>query len=339
VINRRPSLGLSSIPNVPILEEPPTYAARIHTLHLPLLLACFVALLTGCYERKQAMILNPDGSGKVVIETEAELPAVAAPGQGKPSAIEFGRSLARDLINKTQGIEGWSDLSIRQTPDGRAHVSATAYFSDISRLRFDFPILFKWQRQADGTYLFAVTRERNTAPPNPPGLTDDQIKEQVSIAQSSYKDRQPLLQTSLSTFNLQLTFQLPGDITETHLLTRQATTPPAPQSALRTVSFVIDGKKLSAALDKFMADDAAIATTIRSGADLMSNDDVLLESMYGQKGPVTATVRVPPDAGPVFDYDREAKAALAHEPQMLKDAGVETVPRLTVKPPATTQAK
>ena len=305
---------------------------------LSLLLTLSALFLPGCFDRKQAMILNPDGSGKVVIDTEADLPAVAAPGQGKPSAIEVGRLLAKDLINKTQGVQAWSDLSIRQTPEGRAHVSATAYFTDISRLRFDFPIVFKWQRQTDGTFLFSIARERNTAAPNPPKMTDAQIKEQVSIAQSRYKDQQPLLHTSLSTFNLQMTFTLPGDITESRLFTRQATTPPAPQSALRTVSIAIDGKKLSAALDKFIADDAAIAATIRSGADLMSNDDMLLESMYGQKGPVSATVRVPPDAGAAFDYDREAKAAQAHEPQMLKDAGVETVPHLTVTP-ATTQSK
>jgi hypothetical protein len=291
-----------------------------------------VLLLPACYEQKQSATINPDGSGKVVIETRAAVPAVAAPDQGRPTAQEFGRQLARDFINKTQGVEGWSDLSIRQAENGDALVTATAYFPDLNRLRFDLPLVFSWKRQDDGAFRLAIQRDR--APARPPlNLTDDQVREQVAQAQARYREQQPALPTALSTFKVTMTFLLPGDVTDARVLSLAPAASAA--AAPRSVSITLEGRKLIAALDKFMADDAAIAATIKSGNDLLSNDDLLLEAMFGQKGPVGATVHLPPDAPPAFDYPRDAKAALAREAQMLKDAGIQTVPTVTVTPPTT----
>lgn len=288
------------------------------------------ALLPACYEQKQAVTLNPDGSGMVVIETRAAVPAVAGPDREKPSALEFGRQLAKDFINKTQGVEGWSGLSIRQADNGDAVVTATAYFPDIHRLRFDLPVLFSWKRQDDGTYRFGIERERG--PNRPPlQLTDEQVREQVAQAQARYREQQPALQTALSTYRVTMTFTLPGDVSDARVLTVAGGGAGGPADA-RTVTLALEGKKLIAALDKFMADDAIVAATIKSGSDLLSNDDLLLEAMFGSKGPVGATVAVPAGAGPAFDYARDAKAALAQEARMLKDAGVETVPKYSVTP-------
>jgi hypothetical protein len=285
---------------------------------------CFILVAAGCYEQKQAAVINPDGSGRVVIETRAAVPAVTVPGKGKPTAEEFGRQLAKDFINKTQGVEGWKDLTIRGTREGDALVTATAYFPDIRKLRFSLPLVFTWQRQENGTYRFGMERERGPGTPEPLKITDAQLKEQVGKAQASYREQRPALQTALSTFKLTLAITLPGEVFETKVLT-QGTGEQA-----QTVTIAIEGNKLVAALDKFMADEATMGTTIASGNDLMSNDDLLLESMFGQKGPVSAGVRV--NGAPAFNYPLEAKAALAQEPEMLKAAGVELVPKFIVKP-------
>lgn len=289
-----------------------------------LVLLCFISIAAGCYEQKQAAVINPDGSGRVVIETRAAVPAVTVPGKAKPTAEEFGRQLAKDFINKTQGVEGWKDLSIGSTPEGDARVTATAYFPDVRKLRFALPLVFTWERQEDGTYRFGMERERGPGTPEPLKITDAQVKEQVEKAQASYREQRPALETALSTFKLTLAFTLPGEVFETKVLTQ------GKGEEAQTVEITIEGTKLVAALDKFMADEAAIGKTIRSGNDLLSNDDLLLESMFGLKGPVSAGVRVNPV--PAFNYPLEAKAALAQEPEMLKAAGVELVPKFIVKP-------
>jgi hypothetical protein len=291
--------------------------------------ACCTLTLPACYEQRQTATINPDGSGKVIIVTRAAVPAVAAPDRGKPSTLEFGRQLAKDFINKTQGVEGWADLSIRQADNGDAVVTATAYFPDVNRLKFDLPLAFSWKREEDGTFRFGIERDRAPARV-PPKLTDEELKKQVAEAQARYKEQQPALQTALSTFKVTMTFMLPGDVSDAQVFSLIGAGPGG--EGARTVSLTLEGKKLMAALDKFMADDATIAATIRSGNDLLSNDDLLLEAMFGRKGPVAATVHVAPDAAPAFDYPHDAKAALAREAQMLKDAGVETVPTVTVAP-------
>jgi hypothetical protein len=99
-----------------------------------LLLALFApAFLAGCYERKQTALLNPDGSGKIRIETTVVVPAQGAPGQEKTNAVAYGRLVAADLINLTRGVDAWSELSITEVvnpPDHpgpvRASIAVTA---------------------------------------------------------------------------------------------------------------------------------------------------------------------------------------------------------------------
>jgi hypothetical protein len=287
------------------------------------LLAALALAAAGCYERKQAGVLNPDGSGKVVIETDVAVPAAGAPGQQKPTAESFGRQLAAEWIDGAQGVDAWSDVSVSRTADGRARITATAYFPDVSRVRFDGPLAVSWRRQEDGAYRFAVERPRSPVPPAA-ALTAAEVKEQVARAQAQYKDQQLALQTALSTFALHLAYRLPGEVTESRVLAKEG----------RTVSLTLDGKKLAAALDQFMADDAAVAATIAAGRDLTENDDFLLAAMYGQKGPIAATVRVPADALPAFDYAAQVRAARDRQPAMLKAAGVELSAR-PAGPPAT----
>jgi hypothetical protein len=284
-------------------------------------------LLPGCYERKQTAILNPDGSGKMLIETDVAVPSNDVPGKEKPTAVSFGRQLIADFINNSQGVAAWSDVAVTELADGRAHIAAVAYFPDISLLHFDLPLTFTWKKQDDGTYLFGVERTRS-APTAPVAMTDDQVREQVSKAQAQYKEQQLAMQTALTAFNLQMTFTLPGEITQSHIFTKQD----------RNVSLTLDGKKIAGALDKFMTDDAALTATIRSGKDLIENDDILLNAMYGEKGPVAAVVKVPADALSAFDYRGESLRAAAVQHDMLEDAGVQILPKFIVKPPATAPA-
>ena len=280
-------------------------------------------LLAGCYDRKQTGIINPDGSGKVVIDTDVAVPAFDAPGKEKPAAIDYGRQLAADLITNTQGVDAWSDVAVSPAAEGHVHYTATAYFPDITKLRFDVPLVFRWQRNQDGTHTFAIERFRNEPAATRPAPSDAELKGLVASAQAQYKQQHGALETALSVYKLRIEYTLPGEITASHILEKNG----------HAVSITLEGKKIIAALDKFVADDVAMAATIKSGKDMTDNDDILLEGMYGQKGPVSATVKMAADAAPAFDYATEMRAAARGQAEMLKAAGVVLIPPFIVQPP------
>jgi hypothetical protein len=184
------------------------------------------------------------------------------------------------------------------------------------------PLVYSWKAQPNGTRVLTLERTRG-APSATMAFSDEELKAQVAKTQALYKAQQPVLQTALAAFNLHITFLLPGDIVECQVFTQKD----------RGVSLTLDGKKIMAAMDKFMADDGAIAATIKSGKDLSENDDYLLDAMYGKKGPVSATVKLPADAVGAFNYGMESRAAAAAQHDMLEAAGVVLLPKFIVKPP------
>ncbi len=288
-----------------------------HCAVLALLAAPF---LVGCYERKETAVLNPDGSGKMYLETVVAVPSQGLPGREKPTALSFGRQVAAELINSTRGVEAWSDLSITEVAGGRACVAAWAYFNNINALKFDQTLVFVWKRDAQGA-SFSIERARS-AVQSYTDISDAEIKKLIGQAQADYKQQQLALQTQLNAYRLEMTFELPGAVTDASIFAHDG----------NTVSLTIDGKKAMQALDKFMADDAALRATFKAGQDLPANDDLMLESMYGRKGPIRALVKIAPDAAPAFDYRTEVVVAQLGQAEMIKQAGVELLPRFTVTP-------
>ena len=159
-------------------------------------------------------------------------------------------------------------------------------------------------------------------------LSDDELKKLVGQAQADFATQKPTLKVQLEAFSLEMHFELPGEVTDTQLLTREG----------NTVSLTLDGKKAFVALDKFMADDGALAATFKKGEDSPANDDIMLASMYGQKGPMSARVKLTSETKAAFDYHTEARVAQLAQADMLKQAGVELIPRFIVNDtqPATT---
>jgi hypothetical protein len=286
-------------------------------------------LLSACYERKDTAILNPDGSGKIVLQVQI---AVAPAGEGKKADVAgTGRLFAANLINSTRGVDAWADVGIAEAPDGRAVITGTAFFPDINKLKLDLPIEFTWKRDADGA-TFAI--QRSHAALRPSGTqpaarpTEIQVRDLVKQAQDQYKQNQPNLQVQLGAYKHDFFFQLPGTLERERLLSKNE----------GAISFSLDGKKVARAIDEIMANQDALSATFAAGTDGPANDDILLQSIFGQKGPVSVHVKFPNGALPVFDYRSEMRAAQLLEPQMLKDAGVQLLSTFTIKPPATATA-
>src|SRR5262245_1962593 len=99
--------------------------------------ACIACLLSGCLETTRIYVLNPDGSGKVTVDTLMPDQATAADGNEKPNPAkqkEVAKLMAQDLVSQSEGVDAWSDLVFDVNADGKAHIKGTAYFSDINNL-------------------------------------------------------------------------------------------------------------------------------------------------------------------------------------------------------------
>ena len=293
---------------------------------------CFVIVailagagLPGCYERKETAVLNPDGSGKMYVETVMAIPSQGLPGKEKPTALSFGRQVAAELINSTRGVDAWADLAITEVDGGKAKVAVTAYFNDLNALKFDQTLVFVWKRDAQGATL-SLERARSGVQ-SYSDISDADLKTLIAQAQSDYKEQRLALQTQLNAYKLDMSLQLPGEITDSQIFQREG----------NTVSLTIDGKKAIQALDKFMADENALRATFKAGQDLPANDDLMLNSIYGRKGPLRVVLKIAPDAKPLFDYRTEVRAAQIFQSQMIKDAGVELIPKFIVTPSTQTR--
>ena len=83
-----------------------------------------LAFFTGCFEVKEEIILNPDGSGKAMVEViTINSDALMGGFTGKKPSES---SAALSMIEKSKGVDVWKDVTYGKTQDGRAFVKGTA---------------------------------------------------------------------------------------------------------------------------------------------------------------------------------------------------------------------
>ena len=110
-------------------------------------LACL--LLSGCLDVDNEWTLNPDGSGKVQHRVVFNEKALFSLGSGKSP-----RAFARELLEQSEGIEAWSDLSYGKTNEGYLRFEGVGYFPDASAVRLKHEVV-KTRFRREGEVLIA----------------------------------------------------------------------------------------------------------------------------------------------------------------------------------------
>lgn len=107
------------------------------------LLVCLLS--SGCLDVDNEWTLNPDGSGKVrhrVVFNQK--------GFGGFGGEKSPRSFARELLEKSEGIAAWSDLSYGKTDEGYLRFEGVAYFPDASAVRLEHEVVkTRFRREGD----------------------------------------------------------------------------------------------------------------------------------------------------------------------------------------------
>lgn len=113
-------------------------------------LATLLGGLSSCQQVKQEIYLNPDGSGKVVLQA-VEKKSSMDMGMGGQSANGDANSRyqellsaarkTRKIIEDSKGVEAWKDVSYSVDSAGSYTFSGTAYFPNIEKLELNKKVL------------------------------------------------------------------------------------------------------------------------------------------------------------------------------------------------------
>jgi len=281
------------------------------------LLLTALITLTGCVDEKEEFTINPDGSGKVFYSVNLK-PMDLGALMGAPSAaapkVDIKDNLKK-LLENSQGIDTWKDVSHKVLEDGRAHIEATGYFPDINKVILDKSVEKSKKPEikftkADNKITIEFVSETDNAPDQntpAPTLTDKQIDEQVKMAKMGYQQGKIMMQGFMKDMKFERTLHLPGQITKTSNFTKVDE---------NTVQIAFDGEKAMKAMDLMMGDDAYLKEMIKKGNDPMQNPDEtkLNEMLFGEAAAVSVTVEKADKA--LFDYKAEMEAAKAKFPAM-----------------------
>lgn len=164
-------------------------------------LAVVAALLLGvpaCIKVKYIITVYPDGSGKLVSETQIPMDPVevalelmsglAGDEEGEEVDMEVlvEKLLFDSLKERAKGLVAWSRIEREKTEEGETINRFTGYFDDINKLRFTqgegesgFEH-FSFARLEDGSYEFTALITMDESPfPMPDGPVTEEKKEEA----------------------------------------------------------------------------------------------------------------------------------------------------------------
>lgn len=266
------------------------------------LLPCVAFLLASCYETKQEITLNPDGTGKMRLESSFQNVNL---GNQDDTPEEALQAAVGRIVNDSQGVDVWDDVSFKQLDDGRMHFTGTAYFKKIEAV--EIPNLgmfdFKWTHDGAGKGDLALTMKKSDGTEEkekkeqPPQTAEEKAKK-IKEERAKFQQMKPMMAAMLGGLKQSVDFRLPGNIVASSNFKR---------SPLGTLGLTFEGSKMIEAIEKLMADDEWLG---KNGFDPQSApemDNEFCGLIFGEKAPVSATVTGANQ--PLFDYAAETTAA------------------------------
>jgi len=254
---------------------------------------------------KQEFTLNPDGSGKVACEIIARL--------GRSISEKNLRGALKRML-RSDGVVAWADAACKRLDKDTIWFRGTAYFRDISILKFGScptPAV-TWESDIKGGMVLTLrgrpAAEASSTRPKPK-LEPEQLRDAEMAAKVKHMRRYHAARrarwlkrmaepTSEPSGKLEFAFRLPGRIDNANLLEKEG------DGVLR---FTLDLRKCGKAADEIVADDASLRRLILAGETVtFDSPGPALAGMF-KKGPVRA--RVAGGLKPLFDFDKEVAAA------------------------------
>ena len=291
------------------------------------LLVVGLMFFAGCVEEKSEYTLNPDGSGKVVYDV-IFVPTQLNLSDNETSPQYRIKLETEKILQKSEGVDVWKNISYELTDEGRIHFVGTAYFRDINKLNiqaggFNKDMKLRFSRSQSGRITIELRKESDSKSSEKKGdvpeFTEAELAQKIKEARLQYNEARPMMLGMLGTLKLVKKLHLPGKI-EKHSNFELIDS--------NTVQLKIEGRKMIEAMDKMMADDEWMKRQIRAGKNPVKegpDEPALNEMLFGEKGPVQ--IVLDSDSKTLFDYEAEVTQAQKGYKAMIKKLGIgETSP-------------
>lgn len=254
--------------------------------------------LNSCFEVAQEFTLNPDGTGKVVIESA--FPNISMNGDAEQSDEALKKAVS-EFIKNTKGVEVWRDVTYSWADDGRIEFKGTAYFSDIAKLDFhnQGTMVFGWSADG-GTGELTADFKKSDNPGKPKEVAKDPEarKKEMLAERQKFQQSKPMLSGFMTGLKHKAMFILPGNSGDTVNFKEEAG---------GKLGIEVTGEKLLEAMEKLLGDDKWLMANSFDPQQGPSDIESMSEVLFGEKGAVKAGRTGLGE--PLFDYAAEVAAA------------------------------
>ena len=294
-----------------------------------LLAVTVLFVLSGCGKSSYEFFVNPDGSGKLLLEARADAREAMTltrmrgrfdePGPAERDPDRQMRAWVATLLKQHRGVTAWKDIKVEKQEDKWLHVSATGYFPQISKVRL--PSLSEYAKlnfaaAPDGSVSvgleFKNPEEDDAAeedgvtgmPTQPAKLTDEQAAARAKQLKANFQEGMTEVNERLKDIEVKFVVHFPNPIKSANNFEK------VDDQTVRLVLNAEKAKKFLAILgedEQFWLDAARQSQGL--GSTLPKDMNKYYKGVLGQEGGIQASSQ--PAGKPLFDYAAESKDAAA----------------------------
>ena len=89
-------------------------------------------VLSGCFQYKRTTVFNPDGSGKMLLETQLQKGSLLVDDGDDNESMKKAVAV---FIKNCRGLEAWTDVKYKINDENSVDFKGTCYFRDISKIK------------------------------------------------------------------------------------------------------------------------------------------------------------------------------------------------------------
>jgi len=275
------------------------------TLHRMFPLFALV-IVAGCLQTERNFTMNPDGSGKVTVESTMSggemMLGMEEPDKNKSRQAMLNK--VAQIVGSSEGIDVWKDVVYRDLGEGKIYFKGTAYFPDFNTVRFQgiSNLNFHLGIDAGGMKVTVVDESNDGGNQSADSavmedLSDAEVERRADSIQQEFKMSMSMLRLALDDLKETISFRLPGSVTTSDVFAR---------TKGGNYQIVFSGKRLMEVMDSLAQQRELFVRMARYGGRPPMEDESAKLAVWGGRKPLIVA-----SAGskPLFNYAREVAAA------------------------------
>jgi len=285
-----------------------TVRKKMKQLMKSLILVSLCSAMTACFQSKQDYTVNPDSSGKVVVQNTIDLATNPFGGGGKVNTKELAKKAVEDFL-ANPSIEAWKDVSC-EIKDNKLIIKGTGYFTNVTKVDFmpkgpkksggnENELAF--EKQEDGSLKLYFKPEKKDAEAKE--LTDAEVDTQYKQEKEQYAMFKSMItMMKIDELKVEQNYSFSGTITKNTVYKKNEN---------GSYGLIISGAAILKANDEFMNDEKAFKASLKTG----TQESIRSKKMFGSDETPILVIK---DAKSSFDYKKEMEAAKANMEDMKK---------------------